>query len=60
MVEQRRRRTRIWWLSGALAVLGACIALFAALEYLTATLITVGLGVVVTVLLGMVLAQADG
>lgn len=59
MAEQQRRRTRIWWLSGILAILGAGIALFAALEQLTGTLITVGLGVVVAVLLGKVLAEAD-
>lgn len=59
MAEQRDRRTRVWWLSGMLTILGAAIALFAAMEYLIATLIAVGLGVVVTVLLGMVLAQAD-
>lgn len=59
MAEYQRRRTRIWWLSGILAVLGACIAIFAAMEYLVITLVTVGLAVVVTVLLGAVLAQAD-
>lgn len=59
MAEQHDRRTRIWWLSGILAILGVGIALFAAMEYFIATLIAVGLSVVVTVLLGMVLAQAD-
>ena len=59
MTEDQRRRTRIWWLSGILAVLGACIAIFAALEYFVTTLVTVGLAVVVTILLGAVLAQAD-
>ena len=59
MTEYQRRRTRIWWLSGILAVLGAGIAIFAALEYFVTTLVTVGLAVVVTVLLGAVLAQAD-
>ena len=52
MTEYHRRRTRIWWLSGILAVLGAGIAIFAALEYFVTTLVTVGLAVVVTVLLG--------
>lgn len=59
MTEYQRRRTRIWWLSGILAVLGAGIAIFAALEFFVTTLVTVGLAVVVTVLLGAVLAQAD-
>ncbi|GAA4476013.1 hypothetical protein GCM10023190_12680 [Enteractinococcus fodinae] len=59
MTEYQRRRTRIWWLSGILAVLGAGIAIFAALEYFITTLVTVGLAVVVTILLGAVLAQAD-
>ncbi len=59
MTEDQRRRTRIWWLSGILAVLGAGIAIFAALEYFVTTLVTVGFAVVVTVLLGAVLAQAD-
>ena len=59
MTEDQRRRTRIWWLSGILAVLGAGIAIFAALEFFVTTLVTVGLAVVVTILLGAVLAQAD-
>lgn len=59
MAEQRDTQTRIWWLSGTLAILGAAIALCAAVEFFTATLIAVGLGIVVTVRLGMVLAQAD-
>ena len=59
MTEDQRRRTRIWWLSGILAVLGAGIAIFAALEYFVTTLVTVGFAVVVPVLLGAVLAQAD-
>lgn len=59
MAEQQQRRTRIWWLSGILAILGVCIALFATMEQLTATLIVIGLSAVVTVALGVVLAQAD-
>lgn len=59
MAEQRDTQTTIWWLSGTLAILGGAIALCAALEFFTATLIVVGLGIVVTVRLGMVLAQAD-
>lgn len=59
MAEHQRRRTRIWWLSGILVMLGACIAIFARLEYFVVTLATVAVAVVVTVLLGAVLAQAD-
>lgn len=59
MAEQQRRRTRIWWLSGILAMLGVGIAIFAALEYFVPTLVIVTAAVVVTVLLGAVLAQAD-
>lgn len=59
MADYQRRRTSIWWLSGILAVLGTCIAIFAALDYFVVTLTTVGLAVVVTILLGAVLAQAD-
>ena len=59
MAEQQRRRTRIWWLSGILAMLGVGIAIFAALGYFVATLVTVAAAVVVTVLLGAILAQAD-
>lgn len=59
MAEQQRRRTRIWWLSGILAALGACITLLAAKEHFTATLATVAAAIVVTILLGAVLAQAD-
>ncbi|WP_022869480.1 hypothetical protein [Yaniella halotolerans] len=59
MAEQRDTRTRIWWLSGTLAILGVAIALCAAMEFFTATLIVVGLAVVVTIRLGMVLSQAD-
>lgn len=59
MVEQQRRRARVWWLSGLLAVLGAGIAFFAAMGQLTATLTMVALAVIVTVLLGIVLAYAD-
>lgn len=40
-------------------MLGACIAIFARLEYFVVTLATVAVAVVVTVLLGAVLAQAD-
>jgi hypothetical protein len=59
MAEHQQRRTRIWWLSGILAILGAGIAIFASLGYFVATLITVGVAVVVTVLLGAVLSQMD-
>ena len=59
MAEQHDKRTGIWWLSGVLAILGIGIAVFASMEYFIATLIAVGLSVVVTVLIGMVLAQAD-
>lgn len=59
MAEYHRRRTRIWWLSGILAILGAGIAIFAALEYFVVTLVVVGLAALVTILLGVVLAQAD-
>ena len=59
MADQQRRRTRIWWLSGILAILGAGIAMFAALELFAVTLVTVGIAVIVTILLGMVLAEAD-
>lgn len=59
MAEQQRRRTRIWWLSGILAMLGVGIAIFAALGHFVSTLVTVAAAVVITVLLGVVLAQAD-
>lgn len=59
MAEQQRRRTRIWWLSGILAALGACIAFFAAMEQFTATLVVVAAAVMVTVLLGVALARTD-
>ena len=59
MAEQRHRRTSIWWLSGILAILGAVIALFAALEFLVVTLVAVGLALIATILLGAVLAQLD-
>ncbi|HIY84826.1 MAG TPA: hypothetical protein H9822_00025 [Candidatus Yaniella excrementavium] len=59
MAEQRDTRTSIWWLSGTLAILGAAIAVCAAMEFLTATLIVVSLSVIVTIRLGIVLAQAD-
>ena len=59
MAEQRDTQTRIWCLSGTLAILGAAIALCAAIGFFAASLIAVGLGLVVTVRLGMVLAQAD-
>ncbi|HJF15419.1 MAG TPA: hypothetical protein K8V32_11570 [Enteractinococcus helveticum] len=59
MPDQQRRRTRIWWLSGILAILGAGIAMFAAMELFVVTLVTVGLAVIVTILLGSVLAEAD-
>jgi|GEM_PF-2946915 len=59
MAEHQRRRTRIWWFSGILATLGAGIAIFAALGLFILTLVTVGIAVVVTVLLGAVLAEAD-
>ncbi len=59
MAEPQRRRTRIWWLSGILAILGAGIAMFAALELLMVTLVAVGLALLVTVLLGAALAQSD-
>ncbi len=59
MPDQQRRRTRIWWLSGILATLGAGIAMFAAMELFVVTLVTVGLAVIVTILLGSVLAEAD-
>ncbi|OAV61153.1 hypothetical protein [Enteractinococcus helveticum] len=59
MADQQRRRTRIWWLSGILAILGAGIAMFAAMELFVVTLVTVGLAVIVTILLGSVLAEAD-
>lgn len=59
MAEQQRRRTRIWWLSGSLAMFGVGIAIFAALGYFVSTLVTVAAAVIVMVLLGAVLAQAD-
>ena len=59
MAEYHQRRTRIWWLSGILAILGAGIAIFAALEYFVVTLVVVGMAALVTILLGVVLAQAD-
>ena len=59
MADQQRRRTRIWWLSGILAILGAGIAMFAAMELYVVTLATVGVAVIVTILLGSVLAEAD-
>jgi len=59
MAKHDHRRTSIWWLSGILAILGAGIAIFAAMELLTVTLVVVALAVVVTILLGRVLAQAD-
>lgn len=59
MADQQRRRTRIWWLSGILAILGAGIAMFAAMELFVVTLATVGVAVIVTILLGSVLAEAD-
>lgn len=59
MADQQRRRTRIWWLSGILAILGAGIAMFAAMELFVVTLATAGVAVIVTILLGSVLAEAD-
>ena len=59
MADKQRRRTRIWWLSGILAILGAGIAMFAAMELLVVTLVFVGIAVIVTILLGAVLAEAD-
>lgn len=59
MAEQQRRRTHIWWLSGSLAMLGVLIAIFAGLEYFILTLTTVALAVIITVLLGAVLARSD-
>lgn len=59
MADQQRRRTRIWWLSGILAMLGACIAIFAALEFFVATMAAVAIAAVVTIMLGVVLAEAD-
>lgn len=60
MGEQQRRRASASWLSGLLAVLGMGIAIFAAVEQFTATLVTVAVAVVATVPLGKVLAQRDG
>jgi len=40
-------------------MLGACIAIFAALEFFVATMATVAIAVVVTIMLGVVLAEAD-
>ena len=59
MAEQQRRRTRIWWLSGILAILGAGVAMFAAMGLFVITLVTVALAVIVTILLGWVLSEAD-
>ena len=59
MADQQRRRTRIWWLSGILTILGAGIAMFAAMELFVVTLVTVGIALLVTILLGATLAEAD-
>src|SRR5690625_3436578 len=59
MAEQQRRRTRICWLSGILAALGACIALFAAMQQLNAPLVVVAAAVMVTVLMDVALAKTD-
>ena len=59
MAHQQRRRTRMWWLSGILAILGAGIAMFAAMELFVVTLVTVGVALVVTILLGAALAEMD-
>ncbi|NWN88270.1 MAG: hypothetical protein HLX51_06975 [Micrococcaceae bacterium] len=59
MAEPPRGRTTIWLLSGMLAVLGASIALLAAMEYFTATLVMVGLAALVTVGLGIVLSRRE-
>lgn len=59
MPKQQRSRARIWWLSGILAGLGACIAVFASQEYFAITMMILALAVIVTVLLGIELAQRD-
>lgn len=59
MAQQQRKRARIWWLSGLLAALGACIVFFAAMEQFTATLIVVAVAVIVTGLLAIALAKTE-
>lgn len=59
MPEQQRSRARVWWLSGILAGMGACIAVFASQEYFGLTMMTLSAAVIVTVLLGIELAQRD-
>ncbi|HEY4536214.1 MAG TPA: hypothetical protein VIG71_09650 [Enteractinococcus sp.] len=59
MAGQQCRRPRIWWLSGILAILGAGIAIFAAMALFIVTLVTVGLALVITILLGATLAGSD-
>jgi len=59
MAEPQRRRTQIWWLSVVIAALGGCIALFATLGLFRTTLTTVGIGVIVTIWLGLVLVRDD-
>lgn len=59
MAQYQRQPTQIWWLSGAVAVLGGCIALCAALGLFVTTLVIVGIAVIVTFLLGVVLVQGD-